>query len=191
MQILEIKTDTVNLTEEQFFLLCARNKKLRIERDKHQNIIIMAPTGSGTSNRNVKLATKVEIWNERENSGYTFDSNAGFTLPNKAILSPDVSWIPKEKWEKIPEVDRERFAHICPDFVIELVSLSDSLKQQKEKMEEWIDNGCRLGWLIDPESRTAYIYKPNMKPVETPFSRTLSGEDVLPGFELKLNDIIL
>ena len=97
MQILEIKTDTVNLTEEQFFLLCARNKKLRIERDKHQNIIIMAPTGSGTSNRNVKLATKVEIWNERENSGYTFDSNAGFTLPNKAILSPDVSWIPKEK----------------------------------------------------------------------------------------------
>src|ERR1035438_9870278 len=179
MQIVEIKTDTVNLTEEQFFLLCARNKKLRIERDKHQNIIIMAPTGSGTSNRNVKLATKVEIWNERENSGYTFDSNAGFTLPNKAILSPDVSWIPKEKWEKIPEVDRERFAHICPDFVIELVSLSDSLKQQKEKMEEWIENGCRLGWLIDPESRTAYIYKPNMKPVETPFSRTLSGEDVL------------
>ena len=191
MQIVEIKTDIVNLTEEQFFLLCARNKELRIERDKHQNIIIMAPTGYETGNYNLELGAELSIWNRKTKLGICLDCNAGFTLPNKAIRSPDVSWVSKEKDEKLTKKDRKRFAHICPDFVIELVSLSDSLKQQKEKMEEWIENGCRLGWLIDPETRTAYIYKPNMEPEKIPFSKTLSGENVLPGFELKLDEIIL
>src|ERR1035437_552548 len=184
MQIVEIKTDIVNLTEEQFFLLCVRNKELRIEKDKHQNIIIMSPTGAKGSNYNLKLGHVFESWNERKNSGIGFDSNSGFTLPNGAMRSPDLSWIPYEKWNKIPEAEQERFPHICPDFVIELVSKSDSLKQQKEKMEEWIENGCRLGWLIDPATRTTYIYKPKMEATQIPFNETLSGEDVLVGFEL-------
>jgi Uma2 family endonuclease len=191
MQIVEIKTESLNLTEEQFFKFCVENKELRIERDKNKTIIIMAPTGGETGNSNIKLGTKVEVWNEKDNLGYCFDSNTGFTLPNKAMRSPDVSWIPKEKWENLPREDRKRFAHICPDFVIELVSESDTLKEVMKKMEEWIENGCRLGWLIDPESITTFVYKPNMKPAEVPFSEMLSGETVLPGFELMVGKIIL
>ncbi len=191
MEVLEIRTDTVNLTEEQFFQLCVRNKELRIERDKHQNIIIMAPTGSETGNTNSEIIGELIIWNRGNRLGFCFDSNAGFTLPNKAIRSPDVSWISKERWEKISKEDRKRFAYICPDFVIELISESDSIKDTMKKMEEWIDNGCRLAWMIDPERRTSYIYKPLMEPVTVAFSETLSGEDVLPGFELKLDQIIL
>jgi Uma2 family endonuclease len=191
MQIVEIKTDSVNLTEDQFFLLCVRNKELRIERDKHQNIIIMAPTGAKGGSYNLKLGHAFETWNEKKNTGITFDSSSGFTLPNGAMRSPDVSWIPFEKWNRIPENEQEKFPHICPDFVIELVSKSDSVKQQKEKMEEWVENGCRLGWLIDPATRTTIIYKPNTETTQIPFSETLSGEDVLVGFELKLDKIIL
>ena len=191
MQIIEIKTDTVNLTEEQFFLLCVRNKELRIERDKNQNIIIMAPTESETGNYNFKIAVVFGNWCEKNNSGYGFDSNTGFTLPNKAMRAPDLSWIEKEKWENIPREDRKRFAHICPDFVIELLSTSDSLNETMNKMEEWIENGCLLGWLINPETRTTHIYKPGMNPTEIPFRETLSGENVLPRFELKLDKIIL
>jgi Uma2 family endonuclease len=191
MQIVEIKTDTVNLTEEQFFLLCARNKELRIERDKHQNLIIMAPTGTSTSNTNGEIFGELRNWNKLNKLGYSFESNAGFTLPNNAIRSPDVSWIAKEKYEILPIEDRERFAHICPDFIIEIKSKSDSLKEQKDKMDEWIENGCRLGWLIDPETKTTHIYKPNSQPTQISFTQILSGEDVLPGFELNLDTIIV
>ena len=190
MQIVEIKTESLNLTEEQFFKFCVENKELRIERDKNKTIIIMAPTGGETGNSNIKLGTKVEVWNEKDNLGYCFDSNTGFTLPNKAMRSPDVSWIPKEKWDILPVDDRESFAHICPDFVIELISKSDIIKRTMEKMEEWIENGCRLGWLIDPGTRTTYIYKQKMEATQIPFNETLSGEDVLVGFELKLDSII-
>jgi len=190
MAILEIKTDKVNLTEEQFFYLCARNKELRIERDKNQNIIIMAPTGSETGNYNSDLNLEVGIWNKKTKMGYCFDSNAGFTLANNAMRSPDVSWITKERYESLTKADRKRFAHICPDFVIELVSESDSLKDTKLKMEEWIENGCRLGWLINPDTRTTIIYKPMTEPATLTFKETLSGEDVLPGFELLLDTLI-
>jgi Uma2 family endonuclease len=191
MEVIEIHTESLNLTEEQFFLLCVRNKELRIERDSHQNIIIMSPTGARTGNYNIKLAQAFENWNEKKNLGISFDSNAGFTLPNNAMRSPDLSWITLEKWNKISNYEQDRFPHICPDFVIEVKSKSDTLKQQKEKMEEWIENGCRLGWLIDPDSRTTFVYKPNMKPSEIPFNEILSGEDVLAGFELLVGKIIL
>ena len=190
MEKVELRADLANLSEEQFFMLCIRNKGLRIERDKNLNIIIMPPTGSETGNTNLEIGSEVRNWNKETKLGYTFDSNTGFTMPNKAMRSPDVSWIAKEKWEKIPRDDRKRFAHICPDFIIELVSESDSIKDTMEKMEEWIANGCLLGWLIDPESRITYIYKPNHAPSKIPFSKTLSGETILPGFELKLDEII-
>src|ERR1035438_7066112 len=183
MQILEIKTDTVNLTEEQFFNLCARNKELRIERDKHKNIIIMSPTGAKTGNYNIKIGSKVEIWNEKNDLGFTFDSNTGFTLPTGAMRSPDVAWIPKDKWNNISEEEQERFPNVCPDFIIEIVSKSDSVKQQQEKMEEWLENGCRLAWLINPATRTTIIFRANLKHSAMTFNQTRRGEDVLPGFE--------
>ena len=190
MEEILIQTNSANLTEEQFFQLCAENKGIRFERDKHKDIIIMAPTGAETGNSNADLIGELIIWNKQNRLGYCFDSNAGFTLPNGAVRSPDVSWIPKEKWERIPKKYREQFPPVCPDFVIELMSKSDSLKRTIEKMDEWKDNGCRLGWLIDPTGRNTYIYKPNHEPTIHPFTESLSGGDVLPGFELKLSDII-
>lgn len=190
MDIVELQTESLNLTEEQFFRFCVENKGLRIERDKNKTILIMSPTGGETGNVNFKLAAKVEVWNERENKGYGFDSNTGFTLPNGAMRMPDVSWIPKEKWEALPKEDREKFAHICPDFVIELMSKSDHLKRTMEKMEEWKANGCRLGWLINPATRTTLVYRPNADVLAVPFDETLSGGDVMVGFELLLEKII-
>ena len=190
MEIVALKTESVNLSEEQFFMLCAKNKELRIERDKNQNIIIMAPTGTDTGNFNLEIGSEVRNWNKQSKLGYAFDSNTGFTLSDKAILSPDVSWIAKEKYESLSKEDRKRFAHICPDFVIELLSESDNLKDTKTKMEQWVENGCLLGWLIDPIDRVTHIYKPNIQPVQIPFNEILTGDDVLKGFELKLEDVL-
>src|ERR1039458_14865 len=125
MEIIELQTESLNLSEEQFFKFCAENKGLRIERDKHKTIIIMAPTGGETGNFNLELGIDLGIWNRKSKLGYCFDSNTGFTLPNGAMRSPDVGWIPNEKWENLPREDRKRFPHICPDFIIELMSERD------------------------------------------------------------------
>lgn len=111
-------------------------------------------------------------------------------MPSGAVRSPDVAWITKERSERIPQHDKERFAHICPDFIIEVKSKSDSLSQQKEKMLEWLENGCRLGWLIDLENKTVYIYKPGREINQQSFEKKVSGEDILPNFELDLNEIL-
>ena len=190
MEEILIQTNAAKLTDEQFFQLCVENKGIRFERDKNKNIIIMAPTGGDTSNSNIKLGTDLEIWNRKNKLGYCFESNGGFTLPNGAIHAADVAWIPKEKWEAVSKDDREKFAHICPDFVIELMSKSDSLKRSIGKMEEWMENGSRLGFLIDPNTRTTHVYLPNQEATIHPFTETIMGGDVLPGFELKLSDII-
>jgi Uma2 family endonuclease len=176
-----IQTASARLSEEQFFCLCNENQQLRFERDKYKNIILMAPTGSFTGNYHFSIAFHLGLWNKKNKAGYVFDSSAGFTLSNGAVRNPDVAWIKKSRWEKIPQHDKERFAHICPDFIIEVRSKTDSLKQLKEKMNEWIENGCRLGWLIDIENRKTYIYKPNTKTRIKSFSSLLSGEEVLPG----------
>jgi Uma2 family endonuclease len=185
-----IETNSANLTEEQFLNLCVENKHLRFERDKNKNIIIMSPTFTETGNVNGDIFGEVWYWNKQNHLGYCFDSNTGYTLPNGAVRSPDVSWIVKDKYLNLSKAERKSFAHICPDFVIELMSKSDSLKKLMEKMEEWMENGCRLAWLIDPNTKSTHVYKPNMKPHEIPFTETLNGENVLPGFELKLSEII-
>ena len=191
MEEILIQTKSLNLTDDQFFQLCIDNKGIRFERDKNKNIIIMAPTGSKSGNRNLKISTEIEIWNRKHNAGVVFDSNAGFTLPNGAVRSPDAAWIINERWEQLSDDEQEHFAPLCPDFVVELLSKSDSVKLLKDKMNEWIENGCRLAWLVDPFNRITFIYKPNAEPTQHPFAETLSGLDVLPGFELKLADIIL
>ena len=180
----------IELADEQFFQLCQHNRELRFERTAKGEILIMPPTGGETSNRNFEIAVQLGIWNKQNKLGKAFDSNGGFTLPNGAVRAPDVSWVRRERWEALTPQQRQKFLPLCPDFVVELRSPSDSLKETQEKMQEYIDNGARLGWLIDPQTRRVEIYRPNqdVEILENP--ATVPGEDVLPGFVLDLNCII-
>ena len=185
-----IKTNSIGgMTEEQFFQFCQENDSINFERNAMGDIIIMEPTGSYTGWFNINLGTDLTIWNRETNLGFVFDSNTGFTLPNGAVRSPDASFIKKESWEKISHEDRKRFAHICPDFVIELLSESDQEWALQNKMKEWMDNGCRLAWMINPQKKETTIYRGNGETETKPFHEALNGEDVLPGFSLKLAEI--
>ncbi len=180
----------IELTDEQFFQLCQQNRELRFERTAKGEILIMPPTGGETSNRNFEIAVQLGIWNKQNNLGKAFDSNGGFTLPNGAVRAPDVSWVRRERWEAFTPQQRKKFLPLCPDFVVELRSPSDSLKETQEKMQEYIDNGARLGWLIAPQTRQVEIYRPNqdVEILENP--ATVSGEEVLPEFVLYLEQIV-
>ncbi|MFY8037742.1 MAG: Uma2 family endonuclease [Cyclobacteriaceae bacterium] len=177
-----------SLTDDELFRICTANKELRIERDEFGQLIIMSPAGSFSSNRNFILNGLFANWVElNPDLGYGFDSSGGFILPDRSMRSPDAAWIKKERWESLTRDAQEKFAPICPDFVIELRSKSDSLPQLKNKMEKWIANGVELGWLIDPIEQKAFIYKPQREVIEVPnFNHKLSGETLLPGFELDL-----
>ncbi|MEC4868225.1 MAG: Uma2 family endonuclease [Jaaginema sp. PMC 1078.18] len=179
---------SLNLSDEQFYQLCLHNRDRRLERNCHGDLMIMSPAGDETSNRNATLIALLWLWNDRENAGIVFDSSAGFILPNGATRSPDVAWIPLEKWQQVPPEQRQRFAHICPDFVIELRSVSDSLSSLQAKMQEYCHNGMQLGWLIDRQNRQVTIYRPGQAP-EILDHPTLSGEHLLPGFTLALERI--
>jgi len=177
-----------SLTDDELFRICNANKELRIERDESGQLIIMSPAGSFSSNRNFILNGLFSQWVESHlDLGYAFDSSGGFILPDNSMRSPDTAWIKKDRWDSLTVEAREKFAPICPDFIVELRSKSDSLSQLKKKMEAWITNGCELAWLIDPIESKAYIYKPNAPMRElNDFSGKLSGENLLPGFELDL-----
>ena len=190
MNALTISLDSViDLNDEQFFQLCRKNSDLRFERNAQGDITIMAPAGSETSARNSDLNADLVFWNRRTKLGIVFDSSGGFKLPNGSDRSPDASWIAKERWEILTPQQCAKFAPICPDFVIELMSPSDNLKVTQAKMQEYQDNGARLGWLINRKDREVEIYRIG-KPKEilnAPIA--LSGEDVLPDFVLSLGDI--
>jgi Uma2 family endonuclease len=179
----------IKLTSEQFYQLCEENPDLKLERNANGELIAMPPTGGETGKRNVKLTTQLDVWNEQTELGEVFDSSTGFTLPNKADRSPDASWVEKTRWSALTPEQREKFIPLCPDFVIELVSPSDSLKKTQEKMQEYMENGCRLGWLINRKKREVEIYRPgqDVEVLQSPL--TLSGENVLPGFVLNLQKI--
>ena len=185
--ILELSID---LTDEQFFDLCQKNRDYRFERSACGDLLIMPPTGSETGRRNVSLTTQLYIWNRQYKLGVVFDSSSGFKLPNGANRSPDASWIKKERWEALTSEEKETFAPICPDFVVELRSKTDSIKALQHKMEEYIENGARLGWLLDRKNQRVAIYRQgkDVEIIQSP--ATLSGEDVLPGFVLDLADIL-
>lgn len=179
----------IKLTDEQFFQLCKINEKLRFERTVRGELIIMPPTGGETSNRNGRLNQQLFNWADVNGTGIVFDSSGGFKLPNGADRSPDAAWVKQERWDILTPEQKEKFIPLCPDFVIELVSPSDSLKVIQEKMQEYRDNGTRLGWLINRKSRQVEIYRldQEVEVIESP--ATLSGEDVLPGFVLNLEPI--
>jgi Uma2 family endonuclease len=177
----------VDLTE--FDRLCRDYPDLRLERNAKGELIAMPPTGSETGSYNFDLIMQLGNWNRKTKLGKGFDSSTGFTLPNGAIRSPDLAWIARARWDALPQEDRQKFAPICPDFVLELVSRSDQLVAVQAKMHEYIDNGVRLGWLIDPGSDRAEIYRPDRSVQIVNQPTKLSGEEVLPGFELDLTDI--
>jgi len=180
--------DISNLTDDQFFEFCALNRKLRIERTAEGKIIIMSPTGGETGRRNAEINRQLANWAKQDSTGVVFDSNTEFRLPNGASRSPDASWVLKSRWEALPRPEREKFPPICPDFVVELLSPSDNLEETKLKMEEYIANGARLGWLIDPKNKRIWTRSGSgLQTLEQPTA--VSADPILPGFTLDLTDI--
>ena len=176
------------MNEEMFFELCQANSELRMERDQHGNMIVRSPTGMSTGNFNFEFYLELGLWNREKKLGYAFDSSSGYTLPNGAIRSPDVSWIAKERWESISEADRKVFTHTYPDFAVEIRSETDRLKDLKAKMEEYRTNGYRLGWLIDRKGKAVHIYRADGSvEIVKGESVGLSGEEVLPDFSMTLD----
>ncbi|MCU0542160.1 MAG: Uma2 family endonuclease [Oscillatoriaceae cyanobacterium Prado104] len=178
------------VTGEQFEALALANPDLRLERTAKGELIVNPPTGGESGNRNLSISGQLDRWCElNENLGKGFDSSTGFILPNGARRSPDASWVNQTRWDALTATERKGFVPLCPDFVVELRSASDSLPTLQEKMREYRENGARLGWLIDPQNRRVEIYRQQTEveiladPVE------LSGEDVLPGFVLNLRRV--
>ena len=178
-----------DLSDDQLLALSEANDNIRIERNSKGQIIIMAPTGGFSGYRNSELNAEIGIWNRLKKTGKVFDSSTGFSLSNGAMYSPDVAWIPNAKWNKISDSDKEKFLPLCPDFLVELRSKTDRLKDLFEKMEEYMECGCRLAWLIDPYNEMVYIYRKGQSRTEQTFNEKLSGEDVLVDFELNLKEL--
>ncbi|MDQ2719303.1 MAG: Uma2 family endonuclease [Bacteroidota bacterium] len=180
-----------NMTDDEFFNFCVQNKKTRIERDENHQIYVMPPVGNDSSAQNSILTFELVSWNKKNKKGIVFDSSAGFFLPDKSMRSPDSAWISNERWLKISALEKKKFAHITPDFVIELMSNSDRIDQLKKKMEKWIENGVLLAWLIIPQTQQSFVYRKNgtVDAIEN-FDKELSGENVLPGFILNLKELI-
>jgi Uma2 family endonuclease len=177
------------MTEAQFYEFCAANRELRIERTATGEVIVMAPAFSDTGDRNFKIAGQLSVWTEQDGTGLGFDSSAGFTLPNGAIRAPDAAWIKLDRWDALTEEQKSSFAPICPDFVIELRSASDTLTKLQTKMQEYIDNGAALGLLIDRKHRMVYRYRPNREIESLDNPEMVSCDPELPGFVLRMTKI--
>ncbi|MGE5655685.1 MAG: Uma2 family endonuclease [Actinomycetota bacterium] len=176
----------IKLTDEQFFQLCQENENIRLERTAKGELIIMPPAGGETGNRNGRLTQQLFNWADTDGTGIAFDSSTGFKLPNGADRSPDAAWVKLERWDALTAEEQRRFPPLCPDFVVELLSPSDSLKDTQEKMQEYLENGIRLGWLINRKTRQVEIYRPGVEVEVLDNLVQVSGESVLPGFVLNL-----
>ena len=179
----------LRLTDDQFYEFCRINKELRIERTACGGLLIMPPTGGYSSERNAEVTFQLRLWAKRDGTGATFDSSGGFVLPNGAVRSPDASWVGHARLASLTDEQRMKFLPLCPDFVIELRSLTDSLSVLQDKMREYVDNGARLGWLIDPPGRQVFVHRPG-EPVER-FDEPegMSADPVLSGFRLEMGGI--
>ena len=179
----------IKLTSEQFYKLCQANPDLKLERNAQGDLIIMPPTGGETGKTNSNINAQIWFWNEQKQLGEVFDSSTGFTLPSGADRSPDVSWVEKSRWNALTKEQKEKFIPLCPDFVIEILSPNDSLKKTQNKMQEYIDNCCRVGWLINRKRQEVEIYRSGQDIEILKLPQTLSGENVLPGFVLNMRKI--
>jgi Uma2 family endonuclease len=185
----QLNLEDIQLTDEQFYQICQNNRDSRFERNAKGDLIIMPPTGGETSHKNAKLTQQLGNWTDQDGTGICFDSSGGFTLPNGADRSPDASWIPLEKWDNLTPQQREKCLPLCPDFVIELRSSSDRLKPLQEKMQEYLENGTKLGWLINRKDKQVEIYRQGKEVEILEHPETLSGENILPNFVLDLKSI--
>ncbi|MEQ8961536.1 MAG: Uma2 family endonuclease [Coleofasciculus sp. C2-GNP5-27] len=181
---------TLTLTDEQFEQICRANRDLKFERTAKGELVVMALTGGDTGRRNLRLTGQLWLWNQQSGLGEGFDSSTGFRLPNGAIRSPDAAWVRLERWQALTPEQRKKFVPLCPDFLVELRSLSDELEDIQAKMQEYLANGLLLGWLIDPQRQMVEIYRPNQAVETSNQPTTLSGESILPGFVLDLTGIL-
>ncbi|MGD1908572.1 MAG: Uma2 family endonuclease [Leptolyngbyaceae cyanobacterium] len=176
----------VEMTMAEFYEFCQANRDLRIERSATGEVVIMPPAFSDAGNRNFNLAVQIGMWAEQDGTGLCFDSSTGFTLPNGATRSPDAAWIRLEQWNALTETEKASFAPICPDFVVELKSSSDTLSGLKAKMAEYLDNGVSLGFLIDRKQRQVHIYRSGQAPEILENPDAVSGDPELSGFSLQM-----
>src|SRR5215210_6260246 len=179
----------LEMDEEQFFEFCQLNRDWRIERSAQGDLEVMVPTGGETSDRNSEINMQVRQWAKRDGTGVAFESNGGFVLPNGAMRSPDASWVRRERLTTLTAEQKQRFLPLCPDFVVELRFPSDPLTPLEARMREYLENGARLGWLIDPEERKVQVHRPGGPPEVLDRSDRLSGDPELPGFVLDLRSI--
>lgn len=183
-------TKITSMTDEEFYHFCLENPSLKIERDANGQIVIMSPTGFNTGRINLIILAELSRWSLTSNMGQAVDSDTGFYLPNGAMRNPDGAWVSNERLAKVPMEDLERIPYLVPDFVFELASKSDHPRNLQAKMTEWLENGVRLGWLIDPYKQQTTVYYSGSAPeVLEGFDRVLDGGDVLPGFGLDLGKL--
>jgi Uma2 family endonuclease len=179
----------LHLSDDQLLALCAINRELRIERNATGELLLMPPAGLETGGQEGRIAVRLGSWAERDGTGVFISSSGGFRLPNGSVRAADAAWVARSRWDAISAEERKKFAPLCPDFVIELRSPSDRLRDLQDKLAEWIASGVRLGWLIDPEPRQVYVYRPG-EPVERDDDPAeLSADPLLPGFVLDLREI--
>jgi Uma2 family endonuclease len=180
----------LKITEDQFDQICRDHRDLKFERSAQGSLVIMSLTGGETGERNAEINGQLWLWNRQAKLGHLYDSSTGFRLPNGAIRSPDAAWVSQSRWQKLTPEQRKKRVPLCPDFVIELKSSTDEIEDLRLKMQEYLENGLRLGWLIDPDERVVEVYRSDQvidrirQPIE------LSADDILPGFILDLTDIL-
>jgi Uma2 family endonuclease len=174
------------MTDDEYFRFCANNSELRVERTSEGDIVIMPPAGFESGHRNHELNRQLGNWALNDGRGLACDSNTEYLLPSGAAYAPDASWVLQSRIDKLTRSEKRKFPRLCPDFVVELMSPSDRLSKQKAKMSEWIENGAQLGWLLDPDRRTAYIYRPGCDPERLVNPERIAGEGPVAGFVLVL-----
>ncbi|RZK28607.1 MAG: Uma2 family endonuclease [Hymenobacter sp.] len=178
------------LSDDDFFELCQANPSLGFERNAQQEIIIMPPAGSDSSESGLESQGQLWLWNRKTRLGHVYESSAGFKLPDNSVRSPDAAWLSQAKWEQLTPAQRRKFPPVCPEFMVEVKSPSDDVTDLQAKMENCLTNGMQLGFLLDVENETAYVYRPG-QPAETVqgYDQELSGELVLPGFQFDLRPL--
>ena len=187
---LDLNIESVGLTDDQFIQLCSDNVDFRFEISAQRELIIMPGTGPATDLKNAEITGQLRNWTKQDGTGVCFGSCAIFILPNGAKRIPDGAWIPKSRWNRFTEEEKSKLIVICPDFVIELRSSSDRLLPLKAKMEEYIENGARLAWLLDPIDNCATIYRPGQTPQQVESPTIISGDPILPGFKFDFREIL-
>jgi Uma2 family endonuclease len=189
MEVVLRDSITGRMTDEEFFRFCHENKNLRIERNSNLEIIIMSPVSSLSGLHSSEIFFQLALWCRKDGRGLAFDSSTGFTLSDRSVLSPDAAWMLAEKWNRLTREDQDRFAPVCPDFIIEVASKTDDVEHLKQKMATWIKNGTKLAWLVDPRNKKAFIYRQSSPEEELKNFTKIIGEGPVEGFELDLSAI--